>query len=458
MGVHWIPAHQRNEDISYIQQLKPFVLKIVDPDPNLAKRALEWIDPNGFVWLRDWALSEQKADMVKDPTATGLRHANDWIQKLTVGRFKDLPLNRIIVSGINEPFVHDDKEESIVFEYTKTFLKRLTEVGIKGAALNLSVGWPRNKGKDLPPIWDNFLPLEDIINAGDHFLCTHEYWYSDPDESWFQNKFGWLAHRIQACPMAVPIIIGETGMEKRVDLERYKNDGSKGYGWQGNVSPKVATDQIWRYADKVNPNVVCVLPFTTDWASHDWDTQDTKGMHDEILAQKRSYTFPSQWPIKPKGTPTDPIKLPSSPTMPKIYSWPKGTLTQYYGDNRYKTGLSHSGLDLASPLGTEIEVIIDGIVEWVDFDKDGYGYYVRIHHPKYNLDTFYAHLNEPSKLISGRSVKAGDLVGYVGSTGNSTGSHLHLEVRLKNKDGSYKQGLFNRGQTDPLLLKHLLEI
>lgn len=457
MGVHWIPAHQRNEDIFYIQALKPFILKIVDPDPNLAKRALDWIDPNGFVWLRDWALSEQKEDMFKDPKGTGLRHAWEWQEKLHRGRFKDLPKERIIVSGINEPFVRNEMEEIIVFEYTKAFLEELTNFGIRAAALNLSVGWPRNLGRDLPPVWDVFLPLEDIINKGSHFLCTHEYWYSDPDESWFQNKFGWLAHRLNACPMSVPIIVGECGMERRVDLERYKNDGSKGYGWQWNITAKEAAEQLWRYADKVNPNVVCVLPFTTDWASHDWDTQDTKDMHNEILAQKRNYSFPSQWPVKSIETPTDPIK-PVDPTpLSKHFTWPTGMITQYFGDNRYKGGLSHNGLDIAAPIGTEIKVIIEGVVEWVDFDKEGYGYYVRIHHPKYNLDTFYAHLNESSKLVIGQTVKAGDLVGYMGSTGNSTGSHLHLEVRLHNKDKSYKQGLFSRGQTDPLLMKHLLE-
>lgn len=452
MGVHWIPAHQRNEDIDYIQKLKPFILKIVDPDPNLAKRALDWIDPNGYIWLRDWALSEQKSDMTKDPIGTGLRHANDWIQKLTVGRFKDLPTNRIIVSGINEPFVHNDNEENIVFEYTKAFLNRLTQADIKAAALNLSVGWPRNLGTDLPPYWIGFERLEDTINKGYHFLCTHEYWYSDPDESWYQDKFGWLAYRINACKMSVPIIIGECGMEKRVDIQRFKNEGLHSYGWQGNISAKQASEQLWRYASKVNPNVVAVLPFTTDWASHDWDSQDTLGSHNEILAQKKVYQFPSEWPVKVTDKPTEPDK----PIIPNEAYWPIGTLTQYFGDARFVTP-PHNGFDYAMPLGTELKAILGGIVQWVDYDDKGYGNYIRIYNERLNLDLFYAHLKEKPKFNIGDVVKSGQVIGLIGSTGNSTGPHLHLEIRLHKDKDNYSESSHGRGRSDPQFLKHLIE-
>lgn len=434
MGVHWIPIHGRKEDETFIQELKPFCVKIINPDPN---KALWVLQHSQYVWLRDHPLSEQKGDMFSSPIATGVRHADEWHQKLNT-RFSNLPRDRVIVSGINEPYVHNETEETIVFAYTKAFLNRLTEYNIKGSALNLSVGWPRNLGTDKPPYWKTFLPLEDIINKGNHFLCTHEYWYSDPDDNWYEpGKHGWLSYRINACPMAVPVIIGECGLERRVDTERMKREG-KPPGWFGTMSSSQYADQLWRYAgERLNPNVVCVLPFTTDWGSHDWDTQDTKEAHTEILRQKKTYFFPSIWPVHPgnKGK--------------NVFEFP---ISQYFADTRY--GRLHEGLDLVCPLDTEIGALEDGTVMWVGTDIN-YGNYVRLYHEKLNLGTFYAHLNK-SFVIQGQTVTKGQIIGLSGSTGNSTGPHVHLEVRLHKAKNEYTKTILGNGRTDPLFLKHII--
>jgi hypothetical protein len=186
MGVHWIPIHQRSEDEANMRDLRPSSIKIINPDVNQVRRCLTYIDPFGVVVLRDHPLSEQKDDMARDPVGTGKRHAQEWLRKFEKGgRFDGLLSNKIAVCGINEPFVHDDNEERIVFEYTKAFLEDCTRYGIRALALNLSVGWPRNLGRDMPPYWNSFLALEDVINRGNHFLCTHEYWYANPNEAWF---------------------------------------------------------------------------------------------------------------------------------------------------------------------------------------------------------------------------------------------------------------------------------
>jgi len=92
----------------------------------------------------------------------------------------------------------------------------------------------------------------------------------------------------------------------------------------------------------------------------------------------------------------------------------------------------HAGVDIAAPLGTPIHALTDGIVE--DFGiKAGYGRFVEIDLPS-GLVTFYAHLSAPSAdLKSGEAMKAGSVVGYVGSSGDATGPHLHLEVRYGGK-------------------------
>jgi len=88
----------------------------------------------------------------------------------------------------------------------------------------------------------------------------------------------------------------------------------------------------------------------------------------------------------------------------------------------------HRGLDFAAPKGTPIMAAGDGIVEFAG-PNGGYGNYVRIRHP--NLyQTVYGHLSDYARDISrGVRVKQGEIIGYVGSTGRSTGPHLHFEIR-----------------------------
>ena len=88
----------------------------------------------------------------------------------------------------------------------------------------------------------------------------------------------------------------------------------------------------------------------------------------------------------------------------------------------------HQGVDFAAPKGTPIYAAGDGIIEMKQRYK-GYGKYIRIRHAN-GFKTAYAHMSKFNKIPGGR-VKQGEIIGYVGSTGNSTGPHLHYEV-LKN--------------------------
>ena len=91
---------------------------------------------------------------------------------------------------------------------------------------------------------------------------------------------------------------------------------------------------------------------------------------------------------------------------------------------------AHKGVDFAARRGTPIYAAGDGVIERMN-KYGGYGNYVRIRHSN-GYKTAYAHLNGFKRgLRAGRRVKQGDVIGYVGSTGRSTGPHLHYEV-LKN--------------------------
>lgn len=92
----------------------------------------------------------------------------------------------------------------------------------------------------------------------------------------------------------------------------------------------------------------------------------------------------------------------------------------------------HKGVDFAAPIGTPIYAGGNGIIEYVG-RNGGYGNYIRIRHNN-GYKTAYAHLSSYNKGISkGVRVSQGDVIGYVGSTGNSTGPHLHYEIIYQNK-------------------------
>ena len=88
---------------------------------------------------------------------------------------------------------------------------------------------------------------------------------------------------------------------------------------------------------------------------------------------------------------------------------------------------SHKGVDLAAPTGTPIYATADGYVSKAEWFSS-YGKYVSIEHGA-NLQTRFAHMSGIT-VKAGTRVKKGDIIGYVGSTGRSTGPHLHYEVRI----------------------------
>mgnify|MGYP002633930641 FL=1 len=126
--------------------------------------------------------------------------------------------------------------------------------------------------------------------------------------------------------------------------------------------------------------------------------------------------------------PSKTAKNKTSPTVSPLKGfliWPsKGTLTSRFG---MRDGRKHEGIDIAAPKGTPIHSAADGDVVFSGWGPTGYGKMVIIKH-KHHLTTLYAH---NSKLIvkKGSRVKQGQRISLMGSTGRSSGPHLHFEVR-----------------------------
>lgn len=117
--------------------------------------------------------------------------------------------------------------------------------------------------------------------------------------------------------------------------------------------------------------------------------------------------------------------LPSSPTQFEGYLWPaQGTLTSGYG---WRWGRMHQGIDIAGPIGTPIMAAASGEVISAGWNSGGYGNLVKLKHPDGSV-TLYAH-NNKILVSNGQQVEQGQLIAEMGSTGFSTGPHLHFEIR-----------------------------
>ncbi|NBC37042.1 peptidoglycan DD-metalloendopeptidase family protein [Novosphingobium sp. FSY-8] len=88
----------------------------------------------------------------------------------------------------------------------------------------------------------------------------------------------------------------------------------------------------------------------------------------------------------------------------------------------------HKGIDLSSAIGTPVYATADGVIGRADWFS-GYGLYIQIEHGG-AMQTRYGHLSRLN-VAAGQMVRKGDLIGYVGTTGRSTGPHLHYEVRIE---------------------------
>ena len=112
-----------------------------------------------------------------------------------------------------------------------------------------------------------------------------------------------------------------------------------------------------------------------------------------------------------------------------------GTISSRYGVSSKIRVSTHTGLDIATTTGTPIKVVADGTITLAAY-SGSYGYLVN------GVETWYGHT---SKMLvkEGQAVKAGNTIALVGSTGNSTGPHLHFEVRINGEHVNPQKYLYN---------------
>ncbi len=137
-----------------------------------------------------------------------------------------------------------------------------------------------------------------------------------------------------------------------------------------------------------------------------WDTAEIPSAGDTGISSSERISIPSSMPLQ------------------------AAKLTSDYGMRVHpvlKKRKRHNGVDLAAPTGTPVYATADGVVSRAN-RFSSYGLYISIEHGG-KLQTRFAHLSGLN-VRKGQEVKKGDLIGFVGSTGRSTGPHLHYEVRM----------------------------
>lgn len=152
-------------------------------------------------------------------------------------------------------------------------------------------------------------------------------------------------------------------------------------------------------------------------------TQILDNLKSRISAQKKSYDEVENL-VKNKEQ-----LLAHTPAIQPVSNKDLNRIASGYGyriDPVYKTTKFHAGLDFAAPQGTPIYATADGSVITSGNSGNGYGNHVIINHG-YGYETLYGHMVRV-KAIVGRPVKRGEVIGWVGSTGKSTGPHCHYEV------------------------------
>lgn len=157
--------------------------------------------------------------------------------------------------------------------------------------------------------------------------------------------------------------------------------------------------------------------------------KEKEAARDKLLAEVRDIESQIQFILDPNTIP-----VPGTP----VFRWPVDNpyITQYFGYTKFAlsgayNGSAHNGMDMGAPVGTKIYAPLTGTVRMIG-NTDAvpgcysWGKWVLIDHPN-GLSTMFAHLSQQA-VSPGQKVKTGDVIGYVGNTGYSTGPHLHFTL------------------------------
>ena len=195
---------------------------------------------------------------------------------------------------------------------------------------------------------------------------------------------------------------------------------------------KIVDEMTEEYEDKIELDIGITEIITTDKSKQETVKEAKKAVNSEIekAVEKKEAEEAEQREIESHSV--QGVYLQVTPVS--------GIITSRFGNRESIRTSGHTGLDIAAPAGTPIKAAADGTVIFAGY-SGGYGYVVKMNNGN-GVQTYYGHC---SKLYvsTGEKVEAGETIAAVGSTGNSTGNHLHFEVRVNGSVVNPQNYLYN---------------
>ncbi len=326
------------------------------------------------------------------------------------------------LEGYNEINPTTAAEMSAYAECERARSETLHAHGWKSCVGNFATGNPETPARD-PAIWRAFYPA---LWAGD-YLGLHEYTPTLPrnpnDDTWHQLRYRRVYEALPA-ELRKPLIITECGV-----------DDGHGGGWQRHGSVAEYLDYLRWYdaalqEDALRWPIIGATIYLYGHIDPTWDSFEISGEVADLLAAHCAAS-PSYWhptDAIEEGPMVDPYKI--GPIFEQ-WGWP---ITGHFGETRAPyPATGHLGVDYACPEGTPVLAAFDGIVDLCDAHPSK-GNRINIVDPTQLLEAVYYHLREVPPFQPGQSVKAGEVIGYTGNSGYSTGAHLHFGLLVVRND------------------------
>jgi hypothetical protein len=288
LAVHYLPVHGRPTDLQLMREVSNKLVKYAPagkPDVNGLKSVWDCLDPDGVLILRNVAMSNQIGDVVANPTLTGMRHAEEWLDQIQ--EFPYLDPTRVRIEGANEVPQWDGVPPSVTNEYNCVFADTMNLHGWYVMLGQINTGWPANTGTDTPSDWRPFRQMIQRASWDGNWIGLHEYFglSSGPRGKmvcWWAYRYRHLLEYCKAHGMGhPPIVITEMGGLREIQHA----DGSWGLdaqaGYIGRIDPQRYMGYCLDYAeDSARDGVIAATIFTTDGA-HPWiESMDTHAIHE----------------------------------------------------------------------------------------------------------------------------------------------------------------------------------
>ena len=195
---------------------------------------------------------------------------------------------------------------------------------------------------------------------------------------------------------------------------------------------KIVDEMTEKYEDDIELDIGITDIITTDKTNETTVRVATANMNEEIENKVEEIEAEIEEQKKIESHTVQGVYLEVTPVS--------GTITSRFGNRESIRTSGHTGLDIAAPYGTPIKAAADGTVTFAGY-SGGYGYVVKMDNGN-GIETYYAHCSR-LYVSAGDTIEAGDTIAAVGSTGNSTGNHLHFEIRVNGSVVNPQNYLYN---------------